>query len=62
MTSDAEDFRAFHADLDRREIEWRRKIRRLHEDMFVRMLGKRDVIDRKSDPDRLKAILDEWFR
>lgn len=53
---------AFHADLDPRKVEWRRKIRQQHEDMFVRMLGKRDVIGTKpDDPERLMAILEEWF-
>jgi hypothetical protein len=46
----------------RRKVEWRRKIRQQHEDMFVRMLGKRDVIGTKpDDPERLMAILEEWF-
>ena len=40
---------------------WRLKIRQQNEDMFVRMLGKRDVITTQpDDPARITAILEEW--
>jgi hypothetical protein len=40
---------------------WQRKIRQQDEDMFVRMLGKREVIWTKyDDPERIAAILEEW--
>jgi hypothetical protein len=40
---------------------WRLKIRQQNEDMFVRMLGKRDVITTQpDDPACITAILEEW--
>jgi hypothetical protein len=40
---------------------WRLKIRQQNEDMFVRMLGKRDVITTQpDDPAHITAILEEW--
>jgi hypothetical protein len=36
-------------------------VRQQQEDMFVRMLGKREVILTKpDDPERIAAILEEW--
>lgn len=41
--------------------KWRLKIRQQYEDMFVRMLGRRDLIETKyDDPERIAAILQEW--
>jgi hypothetical protein len=43
------------------DLERRTKMHQQSEDMFVRMLGKRDVILTKyDDPERIAAIAEEW--